>query len=327
MMSSPPFTFWLGTHQPSWLGRTEAPLMISFRRLRQRRSLPRARGPWVLDSGGFSELSLHGRWTVTPEEYVQATRRIAAQAGNLAWIAPQDWMCEPTVLARTGLSIAAHQQRTVANFLQLRGLAPELPFVAVLQGWTTADYLRCVRLYQRAGIDLSRMPLVGLGSVCRRQASGEIADLIVALHNHAGIRLHGFGIKRAGLRRAGDRLMSADSMAWSYQARRQRLRLPGCAHRTCSNCLRYALRWRSELLQELPGTRAADNHLRTPGPTAAAYPFASPLASLNAQRSCRSAQATATPGARTDARRPARIPGGRADGFSARTGSPHGGKS
>jgi len=27
--------------------------------------LPRAREPWALDSGGFSELSLHGEWTIT----------------------------------------------------------------------------------------------------------------------------------------------------------------------------------------------------------------------------------------------------------------------
>jgi hypothetical protein len=28
--------------------------------------LPRARGPWALDSGGFTELTTHGRWTITP---------------------------------------------------------------------------------------------------------------------------------------------------------------------------------------------------------------------------------------------------------------------
>ena len=45
-------------------------------------------------------------------------------------------MCEPFMLAKTGLTVAEHQARTVANYLELRSLAPELPFVPVLQGWS-----------------------------------------------------------------------------------------------------------------------------------------------------------------------------------------------
>lgn len=39
--------FWLGTHQPQWLGRYEFPMMVSRRALAPRKSLPRALGPWV----------------------------------------------------------------------------------------------------------------------------------------------------------------------------------------------------------------------------------------------------------------------------------------
>ena len=45
-----------------------------------------------------------------------------------------DWMCEPAMLARTGLTVAEHQAGTVANYLELRAAAPELPFIPVLQG-------------------------------------------------------------------------------------------------------------------------------------------------------------------------------------------------
>lgn len=48
--------FWLGTHKTGWLERTDVPLFISRRRLVERVTLPRARGPWALDSGGFTEL-------------------------------------------------------------------------------------------------------------------------------------------------------------------------------------------------------------------------------------------------------------------------------
>jgi hypothetical protein len=234
---------WLGTHEPAWLPRLSVPLCLSHRRLARRRSLPRARGRWALDSGGFTELSLHGGWRTPADEYVEAVQRYAEEIGKLAWAAPMDWMCEPAVVAATGLSVREHQERTVANYLELRGRGP---FVPVLQGWTLADYEACVALYADAGVDLAALPLVGLGSVCRRQRSKEIGDIVACLAT-GGLRLHGFGVKKTGLERYGHLLASADSMAWSFRARHAPP-LPGCAHASCSNCARFALRWREQLL-------------------------------------------------------------------------------
>jgi hypothetical protein len=62
------------------------------------------------------------------------------------------------------------------------------------------------------------------------------------------LRLHAFGVKVAGLSRYGGYLMSTDSMAWSYAARRT-APLPGHSHRSCANCLTYALDWRDRLLR------------------------------------------------------------------------------
>ncbi len=64
--------FYLGTHHASWLGRTDVPLFVSRRRLAGIRRLPRALGPWALDSGGFTELSMFGRWRTTAAQYVDA---------------------------------------------------------------------------------------------------------------------------------------------------------------------------------------------------------------------------------------------------------------
>jgi hypothetical protein len=124
---------------------------------------------------------VHGRWTLTPEEYVAAVRRYATEIGRLDWAAPQDWMCEPFILAKTGLSVEEHQRRTVANYLRLKELAPDLPFIPVLQGWEQADYLACAAMYETAGVDLAAAPLVGVGSVCRRQATDEIGAIMRAL--------------------------------------------------------------------------------------------------------------------------------------------------
>lgn len=238
--------FYLGTHMPSWLERVDFPLFVSRTRLSGRRTLPRARAPWALDSGGFTQLDKTGIWSITPAEYVDEVRRYRDGIGNLVWAAPMDWMCEPRVRARTGLSVGEHQRRTVANYLTLRDLAPDLPFIPVLQGWTLDDYLRCVDLYQTAGVDLAVLPLVGLGSVCRRQATSEIGAIVSALAT-AGIALHGFGVKTDGLRSYSAYLTSADSMAWSYGGRRTR----PCAHGTAqseANCADFAAAWRARVL-------------------------------------------------------------------------------
>jgi len=250
--------FYLGTHQPGWLTKAGVPLFISHRRLAGYRRLPRARAGWALDSGGFSELSMFGEWHTTPAAYVTAVDRYDRQIGQLRWAAPQDWMCEPFVLTKTGLTVAEHQRRTVANFLELRELwsrrqaaaAPHrrpCPFIPVLQGWTVEDYWRCADLYDRAGVHLAGYPLVGLGSVCRRQATGEIGLIVRSLGQT--LPLHGFGCKTAGLARYGRWLASADSMAWSVAGRRA----PGCApgHRSEANCLPYALTWRDRVAAAL----------------------------------------------------------------------------
>jgi hypothetical protein len=155
------------------------------------------------------------------------------------------------MLARTGLSVVEHQRRTVENFVQLRSLAPELPIFPVVQGWRLDDYLRCVDAYARVGIDLTAEPLVGLGSVCRRQATAEIGEIVGRLSG-LGLRLHGFGVKVGGLRCYGDGLASADSMAWSFRGRH----MHGCSHRppeqqpvsSEANCLAFARQWRRRLL-------------------------------------------------------------------------------
>jgi hypothetical protein len=105
-------------------------------------------------------------------------------------------------------------------------------------------------MYADAGIDLTEEPLVGLGSVCRRQATEEIAAVVIRLHG-LGLRLHGFGVKTEGIRRYGNYLASADSMAWSLRGRH----ISGCAHRAHSqrpvaseaNCIHFARQWRDQV--------------------------------------------------------------------------------
>lgn len=238
-------TFYLGTHEPHWLGLVNVSLFVSHRRLTRYRTLPRAQGSWALDSGGFTELSMHGRWSTAPDAYIAAVRRYSDEVGGLDWCAPQDWMCAPAVLAKTGLTVEEHQDRTIDSYLHLSEHLPGL-VVPVVQGWRRDDYLRCVDLYAARGVDLDTLPVVGVGSVCRRNADSAIGEIVRSLAS-LGLRLHGFGIRGRAFASLRDELASADSMAWSAAGRR--LQVPGHTHKNCANCLPYALDWRRLLLQ------------------------------------------------------------------------------
>lgn len=263
--------FYLGTHIPSWLWRPEfagVPLFVSHRRLRTRKSrFPAAAGRWGLDSGGFTELQRYGRWTVTPAEYVAAVVRYDTELGGLDWAAPQDWMCEQIVIdggrigtnvfVGTGLTVVEHQVRTVANFIELCDRWSDLsdeecPFMPVIQGQTLAQYLECAERYESAGIRLSEYVLVGIGSVCRRQSTTEIASILSGVKANLDVDLHGFGVKMTGLELAGHHLESADSMAWSSYARQDELCVDcvaaGVTRNNCASCPQYALRWRERVL-------------------------------------------------------------------------------
>lgn len=220
--------FYLGTHEPTWLNRARVPLFVSTVRLADRckRKLPRARVPWALDSGGFSVLSKFGRYPWTAAEYAALVRRYDDEIGLLDFASIQDWMCEADVIngnpakkiVGTGLSVAEHQRRTVASWVELRAIAPDLPWIPVLQGFTHAEYLRCLDLYAAAGTDLTQLPTVGLGSICRREDTSEAEAIIRDLAGR-GLRIHAFGLKLGGLELCADVLESADSLAWSYGER------------------------------------------------------------------------------------------------------------
>jgi hypothetical protein len=263
--------FYLGAPAPGWLARAGVPLFVSDTRLRVYKRLPRAVAPWACDSGGFTQLKQHGRWTITPREYVDRLRRYRDDIGMLDWAAPQDMMCE-SIIINGGVAngqryvgtrqfldpdgrlteqqiVRLHQRFTVLNVAQLRELAPDLNIITVVQGQHPEDYVYCKELYwQLAGIDLTREPVVGVGSVCRRQGMDEAGQILQALHDVGLTRLHGFGFKLTGLREHGHLTVSDDSMAWSFVARRlQRPALPECIggpHKNCANCFRWAMHWR-----------------------------------------------------------------------------------
>lgn len=240
------FTFYLGSPEPSWLHRLCVPLMVSRRRTSRISKILPALCPWLLDSSGFTELDENGSWSFSDASYVSEVRRLFFDVRQLVGAFIKDWMCEPSIISKTGLSVYDHQLLTVRSYLDLSTADPSLPWLPVIQGWSVSDYLRCVDMYYCAGVDLSSFPLVGVGTLCRRQSTSDAFDILSALSSF-GFNLHGFGFKADGLPECSPLLSSADSMAWSADARYS-YPLPDCSHSNCANCPKYALLWRDRVL-------------------------------------------------------------------------------
>ena len=182
-------------------------------------------------------------------EYAAEVTRWRDEIGKLDWAASMDWMCEPSVLAKTGLTVAEHQRRTIENFLQLRELLGTL-VVPVLQGWQEGEHEDHVEQYADAGVDLRDEATVGVGSICRRNSDAEIGKIVRSLHA-GGLHLHAFGVRTVALKQLAGVLTSADSMAWSSRGRRHQLKACRGKHLNESNCPVWAMLWREQQFHNL----------------------------------------------------------------------------
>lgn len=211
--------FFTGLHQPSDAQHFGA-AFVSVNRLRDRRA-PFQVGDWIMDSGAFSTILKHGGYPESPAEYAAHIRRWKSN-GNLLAAVAQDYMCEPSMLARTGLTVADHQRLTIERYDALLAADPGVYIMPVLQGYAGVDYLAHLRAYSGR---LTPGMWVGVGSICKRNgdpcAIWRVLDRIKDAR--PDLRLHGFGLKTTSLESPIIRglLYTADSMAWSFAARRE----------------------------------------------------------------------------------------------------------
>jgi len=225
---SEPVAFFVGLHQPSdakWFDLA----CISIRRL-WKRLKPLGNVKVLVDSGAFMELKLHGRYRESVEVYAAELYRLhTSGVVNIVAAVAQDYMCEPFMLAITCMTVEQHQRLTIERYDALVAELDRLfdgkcpfPVMPVLQGYSPADYVRHVEAY---GPRLTSGMWVGVGSVCKR--NGDPAAIVTVLNAiklmRPDLRLHGFGIKQTSLLHSRVRrlLATADSMAWSFAARKR----------------------------------------------------------------------------------------------------------
>lgn len=211
--------FYVGLHQPSDAMHFKR-AFISINRVRERKSCVHA-GEWIMDSGAFRELEKFGGYRHSPAEFASDVNRIAALNPTLIMVVSQDYMCEPIMLKKTGLTIADHQRLTVERY---DAIVPctNIYVMPVLQGYSLTSYLDHLHMY---GDRLKSGMVVGVGSICKRNGDPEqIRKILHAIkRERPELRLHGFGLKSTALASGIVRscLYSADSMAWSFAARHE----------------------------------------------------------------------------------------------------------
>lgn len=232
--------FYVGLHQPSDCRHFER-AFVSVNRLRTRRK-PLGCSAWIMDSGAFTEIATHGRYRTDVADYAAEINRWAYPGSGLVAAVAQDYMCEPWIVAKSGLSIAEHQRLTIERYDALLPLVSDVYVMPVLQGYTVADYLSHLDQY---GDRLAQGAYVGVGSVCKRNTDiRQIEAILCAIkRKRPDLRLHGFGLKSTALSSAlvVDALHSADSMAWSYAARKQGRN---------ANDWREAARWTDTIIRQ-----------------------------------------------------------------------------
>lgn len=211
--------FYVGLHQPHDAAHFDR-AFISVNRVRGRKK-PVPSSDWIMDSGAFREVELFGGYRHGPEEYAAEVNRLAAINPGLKVAVAQDYMCERFMLAKTGLTVEDHQRLTIERYDALLPLV-NIEVMPVIQGYSLQSYLDHISQY---GDRLKPGMYVGVGSVCKRNGDVRQIEAILSAikRRRPDLRLHGFGLKTTALSSGvvRDCLESADSMAWSFAARRQ----------------------------------------------------------------------------------------------------------
>ena len=212
--------FFVGLHHCHVAGNFDA-AFISVNAIRGRKSPFPARD-WIMDSGAFTTIAKYHGYPHPVSEYAAQIRRWKDN-GNLLAAVSQDYMCEPHMLALTGLTVADHQRLTIERYDALVAENTGVYIMPVLQGYSPGEYRSHIKQY---GDRLKPGLWVGVGSVCKRNSTNLFAVWMVLdtiKEERPDLLLHGFGLKKTALKETFIRelLHSADSMAWSFAARRE----------------------------------------------------------------------------------------------------------
>jgi hypothetical protein len=169
----------------------------------------------AIDSGGFTAARKWGRYPWTHQQYIDWIRAESRDV-PLDWCAVMDYACERDVDRGIYATNRDRIKATIRNDRALRALAPDLPWLSVLQGNTLEESALDLALRRRIGL---LFPYMGIGSICRRVGSEAAAVLAWYGPRLPATRYHAFGldIRTFDARDAAYFLCASwDSYSWTW---------------------------------------------------------------------------------------------------------------
>ena len=168
--------------------------------------------PVALDSGGFVASVLYRGSPFTVPQYMDL-----CAAAPWTWFASMDVTCEPEIAGdeetvQDRIAGTVRLNRECLREARERGIADR--FVPVVQGYRVEHYLRCIDKMP----DLSRFPLMGIGSMCRRHVEDDEVGILRIVEAGPGIPRHEMPLP---LLRSQDHMDERASRAPARAVRRQ----------------------------------------------------------------------------------------------------------
>ena len=168
-----------------------------------------------VDSGGFTAAKRWGKYPWTVEQYADFVRELARDV-PLEFVATMDYACEPGVNREVIATNRARIDASIENDAMCRTVAPDLPWLSVLQGDSLDE--REYDLGRRAAAGLLPGEYAGIGSICGRR--NRAAREVVRWYGRQlpGVQYHGFGLAVRVLDDPGAawHIRSWDSYAWNW---------------------------------------------------------------------------------------------------------------
>lgn len=171
---------------------------------------------WMLDSGGYTMFTQFSDYQFKPDEYLRLVKE-----RKPSYAASMDYPCEPQLTSEISGAMTVEERIRAGADMAFYLCRRSDRIFPVLQGWTRDDYELSWRLTEPL-----RPRMVGVGSLCVRQGTKAIKQLVFELRHMLPIEVwkHGFGVKITALRDPVVRgfFTSVDTNAWEYWGRYQR---------------------------------------------------------------------------------------------------------
>lgn len=174
---------------------------------------------WVesacVDSGGFAIMQKFGKYPWSVSQYSDFIWDVTRDV-RLDFSAIMDYACEPSVNREVYRSNKERIKATIRNEAECMRVAPDLPWLPVLQGDSLTERAFDIAIRRR----MAMLPInyAGIGSVCGRGKAGAIEAILFYRDQLPSLKHHCFGMHIQALDNdiVFDTVKSWDSYGWNW---------------------------------------------------------------------------------------------------------------